>query len=80
MCAECAVNSSQGGEGHNAFANEGCVLCGEAIMIDTMKGKISQRCAEVIWFKANQVQVCVIQLKVIAGVGLQPFGSSDDSL
>jgi hypothetical protein len=64
-------------EEHYASANEGCVLCGEAVMIETMQGKIASLCAEIRGVKRDQVQVCSIRLEVIAGVGVQFIGSQE---
>jgi hypothetical protein len=42
-------------EKHYPFANKGSALCGEAVMIETMEGKISPRCAEIRGVKGYQV-------------------------
>jgi hypothetical protein len=50
------------GEEHYPFANEGSALCGEAVVIETMEGEITPRCAEIRGVKGHQVQVCSVQL------------------
>jgi hypothetical protein len=77
VSAESIENGFYRREEHYAFANEGCVLRGEAVMIETMQGKIASRCAEIRGVKRDQVQVCSIRLEVIAGVGVQFIGSQD---
>jgi hypothetical protein len=73
--AESIENGFCGGEEHYPFANEGSALSGEAVMIKTMEGKISPRCAEIRGVQVHQVQVCSIQLQVGAGVGVHFIGS-----
>jgi hypothetical protein len=75
--AESIENGFYRSEEHYPLANEGSVLCGKAVMIETMEGKIIPLCAEIRGIKGHQVQVCSIQLQVVAGVGVQFIGSQE---
>jgi hypothetical protein len=59
--AESIENGLYRSEEHYPFANEGSVLCGEAVMVEAMEGKITLRRAEVRGVKGHQVQVRSIQ-------------------
>jgi hypothetical protein len=48
-------NSFCRSEKNYPFANKGSALCGEAVMIETMEGKVSPRCAEIRGVKGYQV-------------------------
>jgi hypothetical protein len=75
--AESIDNGLYRGEEHYTFANDGSALCGKAVMIDTMEGKITPLCAEIRGVKGYKVQVRSIQSQVVAGVRVQSFRSQE---